>query len=236
MPKFRISLPLIETTLRWMITLLSLWAAYQYYVTHDQVGLASALLSAGLIQLARPLQWLLRIKLPVSWRLVYLGFIIAAMYLGEIHSFFYRFLWWDDFLHTCSAMLISYVAFLGFRLLYGQDIRSSGIRPILPAVCVFFFTVGFGTLWELLEFGADQLLGVNMLKGRDSTIPGSIYSFERALVNTMQDLILDALGALAVAYGAWLQMRSDSAFSRNFGYLITDFLKVNPKLAGQNRG
>ena len=227
MPKSRITLPVIETTVRWIITLLSLWAAYRYMLANDNVSLASAILCASLAQLAKPLQWLLRTRLPVSWRLVYLGFIIAAMYLGEIHSFFYRFLWWDDLLHTCSAMLITYVAFLGFRLLYGKDMKSSGLRPVLPAICVFFFTMGFGALWELLEFGADQLLRVNMLKGRDSTLPGSVYDYGRALINTMQDLGLDAVGALIVAIGAWFSLAREGRFSKAFGYLIEQFIIAN---------
>jgi len=227
MAKPRISLSLIETSVRWIVTLLSLWAAYRYQIASDKVGLASALLSASLVQLARPLQWMLGIKLPVSWRLVYLSFIIAAMYLGEIHSFFYKFLWWDDLLHTCSAMLITYVAWLGFILLYGKDLRTSGLRPILPAVCIFFFTIGFGALWELLEFGADQLFGVNMLKGRDSTLPGSVYDYGRALINTMQDLGLDALGALLVAVGAWFHLSREGRFSRAFGYLGEQYIRAN---------
>lgn len=219
----------LEAGLRHLVTLLSLWAAYRYWMQADSVSLASALLSAMLLQLARPVELLLGIKLPVSWRLVYLGFIIAAMYLGEIHAFFYRFLWWDDFLHTCSAMLVTYVALLAFRLLYGQDLGKSGIRPILPAVAVFCLTVAFGALWELLEFSADQLLGVNMLKGRDSTLPGSIYDYGRALINTMQDLALDALGAFLVALGAWIQIRSDGRFSKAYGYLIDQYLAHNPQ-------
>jgi hypothetical protein len=89
------------------------------------------------------------------------------------------------------------------------------------------FTMGFGALWELLEFGADQLLGVNMLKGRDSTLPGSVYDYGRALINTMQDLVLDAVGALIVAIGAWFSLAREGRFSKAFGYLIEQFIIAN---------
>jgi len=218
---------ILETLVRWLLTLLSLWAAYRFYLGGDSVSLASALLCAGLLQLARPVELLLGIKLPSSWRWVYLTFIFASMYLGEIHSFFYLFLWWDDMLHTCSAIMITYVALLLFRLLHGQDLKASGINPNLPVARVFCFTLAFSVLWELLEFSADQLLGVNMLKGRDSTIPGSVYEYKRALVNTMQDLAEGALGACLVAMGTWFHLRYRGRFSQIFGFLIKDYLECN---------
>lgn len=223
-----------EAILRHSFTLLSLWAVYDFWRHNDRVSLASAILCVLLLQLALPLQKLIRFRLPPSWRLIYLGFIICSMYLGEIHGFFYRFLWWDDFLHTCSAMMISYVGLLLFRLIYARPLKPGALPPLLVALWVFSFTLAFGALWELFEFGADQLFGVNMLKGRDSTLPGSIYDYGRALINTMQDLMLDATGALLVALGTWFHLARKGVFSRAFGSLIEQFLQENGKTPAQD--
>jgi hypothetical protein len=219
----------LELFLRWVFTLLSLWACVVFYRSGDRVSVASAALSALLFQLAPLIGKMLRITVPVSFRWIWFVFILAAMYLGEIHSFFYRFLWWDDMLHTCTAMLVAYIALLIVLISTRARDGSIDARPLFTAFAVLAFTMAFGAVWELFEFSADQLLGVNMLKGRDSTLPGSVYDYGRALINTMQDLAVDLLGAFIVALTAFLHLRRGKLLTSVFGLPLKQFRQANPR-------
>lgn len=218
-----------ELTLRWIFTLLSVWAGFGFYRSGDKVSLASAVLSALLFQMAPVIGAVLRVRIPVSFRYIWFVFILAAMYLGEIHSFFYRFLWWDDMLHTCTAMLVAYVALLVILASTRDNAGQIAARPMFLFFSVLAFTMAFGAVWELFEFSADQLLGVNMLKGRDSTLPGSVYDYGRALINTMQDLGLDLLGAMVVALSASLHLRRGKLLTSAFGAPLRQFRHANPR-------
>lgn len=220
----------IELFARWLLIALSFFAAVQYYLLQDRVSLASAGLTVFLLFLPPLAGRLLRVSLPVSFRLVYLAFICAAMYLGEIHSFFYRFLWWDDMLHTASAMLVTYLGLLLLYLLNRDPEIDTKLKPGYIALLLLCSTMAFGAVWELFEFSADRLLGVNMLKGRDSTLPGSVYSYGNALLNTMQDLALDLLGAAVVAITAWFQLKRKKLKESWFGLLLRQFIGENQRL------
>ncbi len=219
----------IELILRWLFTLLSVWAGIGFYRSGDKVSLASAALSVLLFLMPPVIGKVLRLQIPVAFRYIWFVFILAAMYLGEIHSFFYRFLWWDDMLHTCTAMLVAYTAMLVILSSTRDNSGQIAVRPLFLFFSVLAFTMAFGAVWELFEFSADQLLGVNMLKGRDSTLPGSIYDYGRALINTMQDLSLDLLGAMVVALLASLNLRRGTLLSSVFGLPLRQFRQANPR-------
>jgi len=219
----------IELILRWLFTLLSVWAGIGFYRSGDKVSLASAALSVLLFQIPPVIGKILRLQIPVAFRYIWFVFILAAMYLGEIHSFFYRFLWWDDMLHTCTAMLVAYAAMLVILSSTRDNCGQIAARPLFLFFSVLAFTMAFGAVWELFEFSADQLLGVNMLKGRDSTLPGSVYDYGRALINTMQDLSLDLLGAFIVALLASLNLKRGRLLSSVFGLPLRQFRQANPR-------
>lgn len=224
----RITLSFAERLARYSIMLLSAIAAVQYYLKADWVSLASACLTIGLLLLPPVISKLLRLVLPTSVRVVYLLFIFAAMYLGELHSFFYVFHWWDSFLHTFSAMMLAYVFYILIFVLNRDRDIGSALSPAFIAFFVFAAPMAFGAVWELLEYGADVLFDVNMLKGRDPSDITRFYDYRRALLNTFHDLMLDAGGALLIAISALLHHRGAKSF-RAFGSLKDSFLTANPR-------
>jgi len=219
----------LELAMRWIIIALCAVAAAKYLREGDRVSLAAAGLTVFLLLLPPLLARLLRVFMPISFRLVWWAFIFAAMYLGELHSFFYRFLWWDDMLHSASAMMVSYIGLILIFVLNKDKNMDQKLAPGFVALFVFCFTMAFGALWELFEFSCDQLLGVNMLKGRDSTLAGSVYSFERALVNTMQDFSLDAFGALGIALLAYYHIWKKKLTASAFGIFLRQLVEENPR-------
>lgn len=153
------------------------------------------------------------VQVPAEFELLAVLFIFGSLFLGEVHSYYERFWWWDALLHLGSGMLFG---ILGFLLAYSINQRQLGepaLRPPFVALFAFAFAVALGTLWEIFEFGMDQLFGLNMQKS--------------GLVDTMWDLIIDAAGAIVMSLLGWgyLRTREVDSFLERW---IEKYLDANP--------
>lgn len=162
----------------------------------------------------------LPVRIPPEYELLAILFVFASLFLGEFRSYYERFWWWDVALHTTSGLLLG---LLGFLLVYAlnQDKRiDMHMQAGFVALFAFTFAVTVGTLWEILEFAADQLFGMRMQKPMSGDPSG--------LTDTMWDLIVDALGAAAVSGFGWWHMKRNE---RSFIEAWTDrFIQKNPRL------
>lgn len=220
----------IELVLRLLFVLLSLVAAVQSYLIRDWVSVASAGLTILFLLLPPLLEKILRIRLPLSFRWIYLSFIFASMYLGELHSFFYRILFWDIILHTASAMLLAYIAWLLVFVLNRRADLEQYLSPLFMAIFIFSAPVALGAVWELFEYAADKVFGVNMIKAIAPGDATRFYDYQRGFLNSLHDLLMDSAGALAVALAAYFHVRSGGKKLRWFTYLKDSFLQANPHL------
>ncbi len=159
------------------------------------------------------------IDVPVEFELVTVLFIYLAIFLGEI-KFYSWFWWWDAMLHTGSGLALG---FLGFMILFvlfqGNKIKAS---PGLIAFFGFCFALALGTLWEIFEFSMDMVFPMEELFGRKMQRTG--------LIDTMWDLIVDALGALAASFVGYLYLKDRRAFG--FSVVMERFVRENKKLFG----
>lgn len=96
---------------------------------------------------------------------------------------------WDQLTHTLSSSL---VAAAGYTTVRALDVHADSVY--LPkkfmVLFILLFTLAFGVVWELLEFG---LGGLATMTGTTSVL--SQYSLE----NTMLDLVFDTVGGIVVA-------------------------------------
>ncbi len=226
MPENKITGARIELIARWLLVLLSVWAGVNYYLQGNMVRVLSAVLTVVLFLLFPLLGKIFKISLPQPFKVIWLLFIGASMYLGELHNFFYRFAWWDELIHTGSAMLLTYAGLLLLHILSRDSKIHMRLGPALTALAMVWFTLSFGVVWELFEFGVDKLLGLNLLKGRASTDMSGIYNWQRALENTMADLAMDLAGALLVAVAAFFHFRAGGGSW--FGKPVERFIRENP--------
>ena len=152
-----------------------------------------------------------KIDIPVELEIVSILFIFAALFLGEVQHFYVRLWWWDILLHSLSGITLGFV---GFLILYVLD-RGGRIdtSPFLIAVFSFCFAVAIGSVWEIFEFGMDQIFGLNMQKS--------------GLVDTMWDLIVDSLGALIASFTGYFYMRKKGGV---FDKFMKRFERDNPTL------
>lgn len=131
------------------------------------------------------------IRLPMRFFAWIVIFIFATIFLGEAFDFYERFWWWDIALHGGSALAFGLIGFLFVFMLFEGD------RYAAPAWAVAFvgfcFALSIGTIWEIFEFGMDQIFGMNMQKS--------------GLIDTMWDLIVDTVGAGFGAFVGFLYLK-----------------------------
>ncbi len=160
-----------------------------------------------------------RVFIPPEFQLIAAAFTFLSLFLGSASDFYYKYWWWDIVLHTSSGFLLGIIGFVALFLLNGTNRLPAGMRPFF--VCVFgvMFAITLGVLWEILEFGVDELFpSVNM------------QSRETGVVDTMQDLIVDTIGAIVVAAMGWAYYKTGRYSFIADG--VSSFVNRNPKLFG----
>ncbi len=164
-------------------------------------GATSGILLLTFLPLLLSRRW--KIFIPPELELLAIAFIFAALFLGETRGYYGQFWWWDIALHATSGVLLGIFGFLLVYVLNGIPRLDLHMRPGFIAFFAFCFALSVGTLWEIFEFAMDELAGTNMQK--------PFLGDPSGLTDTMWDLIVDALGALAVTLPAYLYMRRGMA-------------------------
>ncbi len=161
-----------------------------------------------------------KITLPVY---VFALFYAVGPLLGQCYNLYYTVSWWDKMLHVSGGVMF---AFFGLFLFERYAGKSKG-KVVMTAVFALCFSMAISVLWEFCEFGADTFLGMDMqddtvithinsyLLDEGVGVAGSIETIEEVTVNgkvlpvkgyidiglidSMLDMLLETLGAVAVA-------------------------------------
>ena len=79
------------------------------------------------------------------------------------------------------------------------------MSPAFAALFTFCFALALDVLWEIYEFTVDALFQTNMQKY--ALEGGEALTGQAALQDTMGDLIVDFIGALAIAIAGYLSLK-----------------------------
>jgi hypothetical protein len=137
-------------------------------------------------------------------------FVLHVM--GHALGFYASFGWYDKALHFAEplvATLVLYALSQATRWLW----QWTRVTPLEVAIYCFSMVVTMGALWEITEFGMDQLFHTQEQNGN---------------TDTMLDLVMDATGALLGAIATGLATR----YGREHGY---DKVAEGPKSATPKR-
>jgi hypothetical protein len=160
----------------------------------------------------------LQVEIPAEFHLMAVIFIFASFYLGEVQDFYFRYWWWDIALHATAGLLMG---ILGFLLVYVLNESKRVELQMTPGFIAFFaftFAVAIGAIWEIFEFGMDQIFGTLMQK--------PMLDDPSGLTDTMWDMIVNAIGALIISItGWWYLKRNRSFFVKDW---IRKFIERNP--------
>jgi hypothetical protein len=163
-----------------------------------------------------------RIVVPLEFELVAVAFVFLSLFLGSALDFYYRFWWWDMFLHAASGFLLGIIGFVALFVLNQTD----QIRPAMKPRFICFFGVTFavtlGVAWEIFEFVADTIRP-----------EWNMQSNETGVRDTMIDLIVDAAGAVLVAAMGYMYLKTGRY--RFVADAVRAFLRRNPWMVTRQR-
>lgn len=154
----------------------------------------------------------LSLRLPAPFLIAITLFVIGSILMGEALAFYDRVWWWDLALHGASAIGFGLIGFLFIFMLFEGDRFAA--PPAAVALLAFCTAVTVGALWEIFEFAMDQFLGFNMQKS--------------GLIDTMGDLIVDAIGAFIAALSGYSYLTGHG--ERLFGPILDQFIDANRRL------
>ena len=152
------------------------------------------------------------VRLPLSFFALITVFVFSTIFLGEVFDFYERYWWWDVALHGGSAMGFGLIGVLFALFLFEGDRYAAPALAL--SVIAFAFAVSIGAVWEVFEFAMDQTFGLNMQK--------------TGLVDTMWDLIVDMIGALAGAVVGFFYLKGKELGGPSA--LLADFVRANRRL------
>lgn len=146
---------------------------------------------------------------PLEIELVLLWFMVTDMTFGNWLGL-YRIAWYDKALHLSSSILIALVGFLAIYILHLT--HGTRFHPWLDALAILLVTLGVGALWEIAEYGVDQLFA------RHTQAAPNFGPHD----DTMFDLMMDGLGGVI---GAFLGPRY-IRYSRRSGAIVDAFAEL----------
>lgn len=143
--------------------------------------------------------------IPNYMEVVYFIFLYCAIYLGEVRNFYYLIPYWDTILHAFSGAMLGAMGFSLVNFLNDSEHIGIQLSPFFVALFAFCFALSAGAAWEIYEFTFDGLLSLNMQKYALES--GASLIGREALTDTMKDIIVDALSALAVSAAGYYQLK-----------------------------
>jgi len=123
-------------------------------------------------------------------------FVFSTLVLGEIHKFYSVFIWWDIFLHAIAGVGLALLGYVWIYNLIHEGVVAA--RPVLYSLMIFCASVTALTIWEVYEFGIDQL-------------GWSTNRMQPSLFDTMTDIAVGLAGALLICVGGYLLLRKKNS-------------------------
>ncbi|MDD2627931.1 MAG: hypothetical protein PHR25_05570 [Clostridia bacterium] len=207
----------VNDVISWIVRVLLVFAFIEALVDDKYENLFIIVLTFVMTFYPSILEKRLRVYLPSSLQVVITLFIFAAQFLGELKDFYYKISWWDEMLHFISGSILGIIGYMFVYFLNKKHIKETKLSPFFVTMFAFCFALTIGVFWEVFEFAADRLMGLNMQKFR---LPG-----EDGLVDTMTDLIVDAIGALIVTTIGYIYMKDKGRIYSRKGKMNEWFMR-----------
>lgn len=221
-PKISRTLLIINWFVRIMMVVLLVYSFVGIFRMHDDsnrsryifISLnAGSLLALSFLPAILEKRW--KIDIPNFMEIIFILFCSAALLFGEIAEFYVYVSHWDSLLHTISGSLIAIIGFSIINLLNDNPKKHMHLSPFFVSLFVICFSLTMGVVWEIFEFVVDLTTGSNMQRYMNSQT-GEMLIGQKALMDTMKDLILDFLGAFVVAVLGYIDLKRSSNWIERF--------------------
>jgi len=159
-----------------------------------------------------------RIKyIPIEIEILLFFMVLFQFVVGEARDWYTNVPYYDKFVHF---MLPMFIGLIGFLIIYTLYLNKKLIATkTTMVVLIVLVTLGVGAAWELVEYASDEIL-YPRIEGWHH-FQGSLT--EDALHDTMNDLIMDTLGALTGALlGLYFITRSERRAGKRLSELTEE--------------
>ncbi len=159
-----------EKQQKWMISVVSLFLMIVFWVlepaaeTMDVIGM---LLAVGGVSLVL-------FRFPMTIYLPALVFVVLAG-AGSIYRMYDKLPGWDRFVHYFSGIVLGAIGYTGMSYLLKW--RKMPQDEVLLLLAAFVFAGMCAGAWEIGEFSADQLFGMEVQHGNTDTMGDIICGF-----------------------------------------------------------
>lgn len=216
------SAPRWEVNLAWFLKLLILVAIFVEFVYGEFLYGLWGLAAFGIIFLPIRFAKSAKTVLPVEFEIILLLILSLDVVFGRFLHLYDTLIYYDKIIHYHDSILI---AFSGFLLIYSLyftgRIKAS---PLLAGFVIVLVTVGFGGIWEIMEYAADSVFA-------DGAQGSPVMD---AIDDTMWDLICDFLGGIMGAVFGTVYIRySHRTHRRRFYELMTALAGEPAEKAGR---
>lgn len=183
----------------------------------------------GLIALQFPaaLRKRTAILLPQRINFLYAIFLYMALLLGSLGGFYDTIADWDTIQHGLSAALVGVLGFSVIANLQQNGNEELKLTPVLSSLFSFCLATTIGVFWEFYEFFADTFLGQNSQKFM--AVDGTLLVGQKALMDTMGDLIVNCTAAAIVAILGYISLK------KNIGWLEGYLIVISPDEANNKK-
>lgn len=154
------------------------------------------------------------IAIPNMLYILYILFLYCAIFLGEVRNFYYVIPHWDIILHAFSSVMTGLFGFMVVAVLNRSTRTPVQLSTFFVALFAFAFAAMVGTLWEIYEFVFDGMLGMNMQKFLLED--GTALIGRDALADTMEDIIVDCIGALCATVFGYASLKHQKGWVHSY--------------------
>lgn len=200
-----------------------------------------------------------QIDIPSMMEIIIFLFIFAAQILGEINSFYTLFPHWDTVLHTINGFIMGAIGLSLIEILNDSDKVAIDLSPLFVSIVAFCFSMTIGVFWEFFEYGMDSIFKLDMqkdtiiteihsvtfdeknlnrvhhLKIEDVIVNGERWDYggylDIGLIDTMNDLFVNFIGALVFSIIGYLDGRSKNNNLENWLIKLKKRERKNEKVA-----
>ncbi len=159
-----------------------------------------------------------KLYVPSALHIFILIFIFAHFILGEIVGVYTTSAVFDKILHATSGLAIAASGFSVVNLLNSNSNSTFKLNPFFVAFFSFCFALAIALLWEIFEFAADSLFGMNMQRWdppkdlAQAIPPKQGYG----LIDTMGDVIVSTVAALVVCVAGYVILKRKQELLNRF--------------------
>ena len=176
------------------------------------------------------------IELPTLLEVILLVFIFCAEIIGEINAFYERIPIWDTVLHTVNGFVAAAIGFSLVDLMNRNECIAFSLSPLFAVLVAFCVSMTIGVMWEFFEFFMDQVFQLDMQKDtvihsfssvmldpahsntpirlediHDTVVNGTSLGLggylDIGLIDTMQDLLVNFIGAVLFSFFGYFCMK-----------------------------